>query len=94
MHDAGVKGIIRVYQVKTGMLTTRSADGRLHSRAMTPASRSSILPCYSYLPDYLTSGRGGTVFIVNRVTHKCDHLDNDPHINASFYDPSTTNWAS
>ena len=59
MYDAGVKGII--HQVKTGMLTTRSADGHLHSRAMTPASRSSTLPRYSYAPNCLTSGRGESI---------------------------------
>ena len=59
MHDAGVKEII--HQVKTGMLTTRSADGHLHSRAMTPASRSSMLPCHSYLPNNLTSGGGESI---------------------------------
>ncbi|KAF8733440.1 hypothetical protein AX14_003874 [Amanita brunnescens Koide BX004] len=75
----GVKGII--HQVKTGMLTTRSADGHLHSRAMTPASP-------------VEENQLTLVFFVNRVAHKCDHLDNDPHVNVSFYDPSTTNWAS
>ena len=28
-----------VKKVKTGMLTTRSADGHMHSRAMAPAGR-------------------------------------------------------
>lgn len=33
----GLHGIIK--KVKTGMLTTRTSDGRLHSRAMAPAGR-------------------------------------------------------
>ena len=32
-----------VNNVKTGMLTTRSASGELHSRAMAPAGRTSII---------------------------------------------------
>ena len=34
------------------------------------------------------------IFIGNRVTHKFDEIENDSHVNVSFYDPSTTNWAS
>ena len=34
------------------------------------------------------------VFIANRASHKFDELENDAHVNVSFYDPSTTNWAS
>ncbi|KAF8348215.1 hypothetical protein F5887DRAFT_1060370 [Amanita rubescens] len=75
----GVKDII--HQVKTGMLTTRSADGHLHSRAMTPASP-------------VEENQLTLAFIANKVTHKCDDLENDAHVNVTFYDPSTTNWAS
>ena len=35
----GLHGILK--KVKTGMLITRTADGRLHSRAMAPAGRKS-----------------------------------------------------
>jgi len=38
----GLKAIIKA--AGTGMLVTRSADGELHSRAMTPASRKILLP--------------------------------------------------
>ncbi len=34
------------------------------------------------------------VFIANKVSHKLDEIENDAHVNVSFYDPSTTNWAS
>ncbi|KIL65838.1 hypothetical protein M378DRAFT_192144 [Amanita muscaria Koide BX008] len=75
----GLHGI--VHQVKTGMFTTRSPGGYLHSRAMTPASP-------------VEENQLKLVFIANRVTHKCDEVENDAHVNVSFYDPSTTNWAS
>ncbi|PFH46180.1 hypothetical protein AMATHDRAFT_51229 [Amanita thiersii Skay4041] len=70
-----------VHQVKTGMLTTRSSDGHMHSRAMTPASP-------------MDENQLTLVFFANKVTHKCEELDNDANINVSFYDPKTTNWAS
>ncbi|KAM6502142.1 hypothetical protein JOM56_002119 [Amanita muscaria] len=75
----GLHGIL--HQVKTGMFTTRSPGGYLHSRAMTPASP-------------VEENQLKLVFIANRVTHKCDEVENDEHVNVSFYDPSTTNWAS
>ena len=34
------------------------------------------------------------VFIANCVSPKCEEMQNDVHVNVSFYDPSTTNWAS
>ena len=34
------------------------------------------------------------VFFANRVSHKFDELQNDVHVNVSFYDEKTTNWAS
>ena len=33
-------------------------------------------------------------FIANKVAHKCEDLEKDAHVNVSFYDPATTNWAS
>ncbi|KAH9942486.1 uncharacterized protein BXZ73DRAFT_97896 [Epithele typhae] len=67
--------------VKTGMLTTRSESGQLHSRAMAPVSFSS--------PHQVA-----LVFLANRVSHKFDEIQHDAHVNVSFCDPSTTNWAS
>ncbi|KAK2467885.1 hypothetical protein APHAL10511_000180 [Amanita phalloides] len=75
----GLKDII--HQVKTGMLTTHSPDGQLHARAMTPTSP-------------IAENQLTLVFIANRVSHKCGDLDNDAHVNVSFYDAATTNWAS
>ena len=34
------------------------------------------------------------VFIANRVSSKFDEIENDAHVNVSFYDESSTNWAS
>lgn len=34
------------------------------------------------------------VFIANRVSHKFEEIQNDSHVNVSFYDYTTTNWAS
>ncbi|KAI0355716.1 hypothetical protein OH77DRAFT_1402389 [Trametes cingulata] len=77
-----IQGLHSIVQnVKTGMLTTRSASGHLHARAMAPAG-----PVH---PDQVN-----LVFIANRVSHKFDEIENDSHVNVSFYDESTTNWAS
>ncbi|SCV69960.1 BQ2448_1354 [Microbotryum intermedium] len=63
---------------KFAMLTTRSKDGALHSRAMSPASDKGLV----------------FVFIANNESGKFDDLDHDENVNISFSDPSTTNWAS
>ena len=34
------------------------------------------------------------VFIANCVSPKCDEIQNDIHVNVSFYDEKTTHWAS
>ncbi|OBZ70583.1 Protein bli-3 [Grifola frondosa] len=70
-----------VNSVKTGMLTTRSSDGSMHSRAMAPAG--------PFSPTQIT-----LVFLANRVSAKFDEIKNDDHVNVSFYDQSTTSWAS
>ena len=39
-----IEGLHKIIQkVKTGMLTTRDTDGHMHSRAMAPAGRTSLL---------------------------------------------------
>ncbi|CCL99100.1 uncharacterized protein FIBRA_01114 [Fibroporia radiculosa] len=70
-----------VNAVKTGMLTSRNATGALHSRAMAPVG--------PYSPTQAT-----LVFIANCATAKFDELENDSHVNVSFYDESSTSWAS
>ncbi|EJD03344.1 uncharacterized protein FOMMEDRAFT_168328 [Fomitiporia mediterranea MF3/22] len=74
-----LKSILKV--VKTGMLTTRDKDGMLHSRAMTPAG--------PYSDTQLT-----LTFLANNVSHKFEELQQDSHVNISFFDEKTTNWAS
>ena len=63
------------------MLTSRDTAGNLHSRAMTPAGPAS--------DTQLT-----LVFIANNSSHKFPELEQDPHVNVSFYDENSTNWAS
>jgi len=75
----GLKEIIK--STKTAMLTTRSADGQFHSRAMNPVSPEK--------DNQLT-----LTFIANNVSHKFEELENDSHVNVSFLNPETTSWAS
>ena len=34
------------------------------------------------------------IFIANKASWKMDEVANDAHVNASFYEPGSTNWAS
>ncbi|KAG8802548.1 hypothetical protein FRC17_006391 [Serendipita sp. 399] len=61
-----------------GMLTTRSPAGEMHSRAMAPASTEGLQ----------------FLFIANNVSYKFDEIQADNHVNLSFIDSKTTNWAS
>ncbi|KAF8070695.1 hypothetical protein FPV67DRAFT_1488386 [Lyophyllum atratum] len=70
-----------VKSAKVGMLTTRTADGKLHSRAMTPAT--------PYKDNQLH-----LVFLANNVSHKFDEIENDSNVNVSFINNKTTAWAS
>ncbi|KAI6021465.1 hypothetical protein BKA83DRAFT_4282329 [Pisolithus microcarpus] len=63
---------------KTGMLVTRNTEGNLHSRAMNP----------------LGEGQLNLVFLANNVTAKFEEIENDSHVNVSFFDSSTTSWVS
>jgi len=81
------------------MLTTRAADGHLHSRAMAPASRTSILVfkwCFNSPPPSIAfeNSQLTLIFIANNVSGKFDEINNDDHVNVSFCDHSSTNWAS
>ncbi|KAF8513100.1 hypothetical protein BU17DRAFT_77232 [Hysterangium stoloniferum] len=75
----GLKAIVK--NCETGMLTTRSREGHLHSRAMTPAKSSNQDDLHF-------------VFIGNNASDKFDEIKNDDHVNVSFYDHSTTDWVS
>lgn len=63
------------------MLTTRGTDGHIHSRAMNPVHPSSEMDL-------------SLLFIANNVSHKFEEIQNDAHVNVSFLNPETTNWAS
>ncbi|KAH7916575.1 hypothetical protein BJ138DRAFT_1139369 [Hygrophoropsis aurantiaca] len=63
------------------MLVTRDSNGNLHSRAMNLASPHSNMELNLF-------------FIANNVSHKFEEINNDAHVNVSFYEPSSTNWVS
>ncbi|KDQ57465.1 hypothetical protein JAAARDRAFT_47435 [Jaapia argillacea MUCL 33604] len=65
----------------SGMLVTRAADGHLHSRAMAPAGPHG-------------ASQVNLIFIANNSSHKFEEIQHDSHVNVSFYDVKTTNWAS
>ncbi|KAL0956307.1 hypothetical protein HGRIS_002464 [Hohenbuehelia grisea] len=65
----------------TGMLTSRSADGQLHSRAMTPCAPKS-------------DSQLSLIFLANNASHKFDEIRNDDNVNVSFYDEKSTSWVS
>ncbi|GAA5923916.1 hypothetical protein JCM3775_005547 [Rhodotorula graminis] len=67
-----------VKECKFGLLVSRSKDGHLHSRAMSPASHQGLV--FS--------------FIANEDSGKFDELENDEHVNISFSDSGSTDWAS
>lgn len=67
-----------IKETKFGLLVSRNKDGHLHSRAMSPASHQGLV--FS--------------FIANEDSGKFDELDHDDHVNISFSDPSSTDWAS
>lgn len=67
-----------VEAVGTAMLTSRSPNGRLASRAMAPASTEGFV--FS--------------FYFNRDSGKTDDIQTDPEVNVSYYDPKTTDWVS
>jgi len=66
---------------QTAMFTTRCPSGQIHSRAMNPVTPESDTD--------LT-----VTFIANHVSEKCHEIENDSHVNVSFMNPSTTDWAS
>jgi general stress protein 26 len=66
--------------IETAMFTTRRADGHLVSRPMA------------------TQKRGKTSadfwFVTDGDAHKLDELENDPHVNLSYYRDRTREWVS
>ncbi|KAJ1025227.1 hypothetical protein NDA16_002731 [Ustilago loliicola] len=65
-------------QTGTGMLTSRSPDGKLASRAMAPATTEGLV--FS--------------FYMNTDSGKTDDVESDPQVNVAYFDPKTTDWVS
>jgi len=89
--------VVRGAQV--GMLTTRASNGCLHARAMTPVGRELRFGFFGRnfddenIPAHSES-QVNLVFVANNASPKFLELQNDDHVNVSFFDKSTTNWAS
>ena len=60
------------------MLTSRSPDGKLASRAMAPATTEGLV--FS--------------FYMNTDSGKTDDIETDPQVNVEYFDPKTTDWVS
>ena len=65
--------------IETAMLTTRRPDGHLVSRAMAVQKRASGADIW---------------FVTSNETMKVDELEDDPHVNLSFYKDRTREWIS
>jgi general stress protein 26 len=96
-----IKGLHAILEkAKTGMLTTRSSEGHLHSRAMAPCSSKSLVGVIfisiSITPAILEKEptQVNLYFIANNASHKFDEIEHDSNVNVSFYDEASTNWAS
>ena len=85
---------------QTGMLTSRASNGCLHARAMAPVGRE--LQFFYFFRRHLndencpahSESQVNLVFIANNASPKFQEFQNDDHVNVSFFDKSTTNWAS
>jgi len=65
--------------LEIAMMTTRRPDGHLESRAMATQKRASGADIW---------------FVTADVTAKLRDLDNDPHVNVSYYKDRTREWIS
>jgi general stress protein 26 len=65
--------------IEIAMFTTRRADGHLVSRPMATQQRTEGADFW---------------FVTDIETHKLDELENDPHVNLSFYRDRTREWVS
>ena len=68
-----------IYEIETAMMTTRRTDGHLVSRAMAVQKRASGADLW---------------FVTSSETMKLDELEDDPHVNLSFYKDRTREWIS
>ena len=65
--------------VESAMLTTRGADGHLHSRPMATQKRADGADIW---------------FVTTAGTSKLEDLSRDPHVNLAYYRSSNAEWAS
>jgi general stress protein 26 len=65
--------------IEVAMMTTRRADGHLQSRAMATQKRAAGADLW---------------FVTLEDAHKLRDLDNDPHVNLSYYKDRTREWVS
>ena len=68
-----------VEDLNTAMMTTRRSDGHLHSRAMANQKR---------------AGGADLWFVAAEGSAKVADLENDPHLNLSYYRNSNREWVS
>lgn len=66
-------------KIKTAMLTTRRADGRLVSRPMATQKRQPIADLW---------------FVADVESDKMDELEQDPHVNLAYFDSGSWEWVS
>ncbi|KAH9998467.1 hypothetical protein BJV74DRAFT_883157 [Russula compacta] len=90
-----------IQAAQTGMLTTRASDGYFHARAMTPVGRQfqyvfNLSPSrdHGYSCTAYSNTQVNLVFIANNTSPKFQEIQNDNHVNVSFFDTATTHWAS
>ena len=65
--------------IDAAMMTTRRADGHLHSRAMATQKRAAGADLW---------------FVTREGAPKLDDLANDPHLNLSYFNEKTREWVS
>lgn len=88
-----------VKAANVGMLVTRDPNGNLHSRAMAPANGAMDSSLFSHpnshSPPLVSSdSQLNLVFLANNASCKFEEIENDSHVNVSFLDSSSTDWAS
>jgi general stress protein 26 len=68
-----------VESIETAMMTTRRADGHLRSRAMATQKR---------------AGGADLWFVTREGSSKLVEIENDPHVNLSYYRDGNREWVS
>jgi general stress protein 26 len=75
-----LKGLYdHIENIEIAMMTTRRADGHLHSRAMATQKRAAGADLW---------------FVAKDGTVKLQDLTDDPHVNLSYYKDRTREWIS